>query len=149
VTFPDVLRIMLPRFNRSRPHASAERATRETDTKLSSVRGFCHAPERAPESYFGQATGRSAPGGITINRHTPDGKPAMQQQPYRRLYRSRTHRVLGGVAGGIGAYFNIDPVLARIALTFGLIASTGPFAPLVYLLLYFIIPLEPEDTPVA
>ena len=32
----------------------------------------------------------------------------------RRLYRSRRNRVLAGVCGGIGEYFNIDPVIVRI-----------------------------------
>lgn len=33
---------------------------------------------------------------------------------YRRLYKSRTNRILGGVCGGIGEYFNVDPTLIRI-----------------------------------
>jgi phage shock protein C len=70
----------------------------------------------------------------------------MSQQPYRRLYRSRQHRVLAGVAGGFGTYFNIDPVVARLALTVVLLFSTGPFAPLAYVLLILIIPLEPEES---
>ena len=32
----------------------------------------------------------------------------------KRLYRSNTNRVIGGVCGGIGEYFNIDPVLVRV-----------------------------------
>lgn len=34
----------------------------------------------------------------------------------KKLFRSRKDRVLGGVCGGIGEYFNIDPVLIRLAL---------------------------------
>ena len=33
----------------------------------------------------------------------------------RRLYRSRDDRILGGVAAGVGEYFNIDPTLVRLA----------------------------------
>lgn len=33
---------------------------------------------------------------------------------YRRLIKSKTNRVLAGVCGGIGEYFNIDPTLVRI-----------------------------------
>jgi len=33
----------------------------------------------------------------------------------KRLYRSRKQRILGGVCGGIGEYFGIDPVLIRLA----------------------------------
>jgi phage shock protein C len=32
----------------------------------------------------------------------------------RQLRRSRTNRVIGGVCGGLGRYFGIDPVLVRI-----------------------------------
>ena len=32
----------------------------------------------------------------------------------KRLYRSRSNRVLAGVCGGIGEYFDIDPVIVRI-----------------------------------
>ena len=34
----------------------------------------------------------------------------------KRLYRSRTQRMLCGVCGGIGEYFNIDPTLIRLLL---------------------------------
>jgi len=32
----------------------------------------------------------------------------------RRLYKSRESRALCGVCGGIGEYFNIDPVIVRL-----------------------------------
>ena len=32
----------------------------------------------------------------------------------KRLYRSRQHKVLAGVCGGVGEYFDIDPVFVRI-----------------------------------
>ena len=32
----------------------------------------------------------------------------------RRLFRSRTQRVVAGVCGGLGEYFNIDPALVRV-----------------------------------
>ncbi|HBM80971.1 MAG TPA: hypothetical protein DD426_09065, partial [Clostridiaceae bacterium] len=33
---------------------------------------------------------------------------------YRKFYRSRKNRLLAGVCGGIGEYFNIDPTIVRI-----------------------------------
>ena len=33
----------------------------------------------------------------------------------RRLYRSETNKMISGVCGGIGEYFNIDPTLIRLA----------------------------------
>lgn len=32
----------------------------------------------------------------------------------KRLYRSVSNRMLSGVCGGIGEYFNIDPTLVRL-----------------------------------
>lgn len=32
------------------------------------------------------------------------------------LFRSRTHRVIAGVCGGIGEHFNIDPTIIRVLL---------------------------------
>ena len=32
----------------------------------------------------------------------------------KRLYKSSTNRVLCGVCGGIGEYFNIDPTIIRL-----------------------------------
>lgn len=40
----------------------------------------------------------------------------------KRLYKSSTNRVICGVCGGIGEYFNIDPTIVRllfILLLFG------------------------------
>jgi phage shock protein C len=34
----------------------------------------------------------------------------------RRLHRSRTQRMIGGVAGGLAEYFDIDPTIVRIGL---------------------------------
>jgi phage shock protein PspC (stress-responsive transcriptional regulator) len=51
---------------------------------------------------------------------TSGPEPQPPPQP-RRLLRSTDDRVLGGVAGGLGAYFDVDPVFFRIgfvALTF-------------------------------
>lgn len=33
----------------------------------------------------------------------------------KRIYRSRKERMLGGVAGGIAEYFDVDPVIVRFA----------------------------------
>lgn len=33
----------------------------------------------------------------------------------KRLYRSDTNYIIGGVLGGLGEYFNVDPTLFRVA----------------------------------
>ena len=67
--------------------------------------------------------------------------------PVRRLYRSRTNAVFAGVAGGIAEYFEVDPVLVRVLLGLGLLAASGPLAPLVYFVLAALIPQVPAPTP--
>ncbi len=60
---------------------------------------------------------------------------------YRRLYRSRTDRMVGGVAGGLGKYFSIDPTLVRLLFIIGTLAG-GPGL-LAYIILLIIVPEEP------
>jgi phage shock protein PspC (stress-responsive transcriptional regulator) len=57
----------------------------------------------------------------------------------RRLYRSRTDRMLFGVCGGLGKYLGIDPTIIRVI--FVLLAFTG-FGILAYILLAIIAPVE-------
>jgi len=55
-----------------------------------------------------------------------------------RLYRSVEHRVIGGVAGGLAEYFDIDPVIVR--LVFVIVALAGGGGLLVYLILWIVLP---------
>lgn len=61
----------------------------------------------------------------------------------KKLYRSRTNRVISGVAGGLGEYFDIDPVIFRIL--FVLFLLVGGFALILYIILILVIPLESEQ----
>jgi phage shock protein PspC (stress-responsive transcriptional regulator) len=63
----------------------------------------------------------------------------------RRLYRSRHDRVLGGIAGGMAEYLEIDPTLVRVLWI--LSAFLGGFTILAYIILLFIIPLAPYGGP--
>lgn len=56
----------------------------------------------------------------------------------KRLYRSTENRILGGVASGIGDYFNIDVTLVR--LLFILTIFFGGSGLLAYLIAWVIIP---------
>lgn len=60
----------------------------------------------------------------------------------RKLYRSRKERMLAGVCGGIGEHFNVDPTWVR--LLFVLFFFVGGSALLLYIILWLIMPLEPE-----
>jgi phage shock protein C len=66
----------------------------------------------------------------------------MDQQP-KRLHRSRTEKMIGGVCGGLAEYFNIDPTLVRvlwIVLTLMPLPGSGLLA---YIILWAVMPLDP------
>ncbi|MDD5738895.1 MAG: PspC domain-containing protein [Candidatus Pacebacteria bacterium] len=58
----------------------------------------------------------------------------------KKLHRSKNDRVIAGVAGGLGEYFSVDPVLFRILFIF--LILWGGAGILFYLILIFIIPRE-------
>jgi phage shock protein C len=68
-------------------------------------------------------------------------------QQFKRLYRSRTERQIAGICGGIGLFFDVDPVLIRLALV-AATCLTG-FLPgiIAYLLAWIIVPEEPYTAP--
>lgn len=59
----------------------------------------------------------------------------------KKLYRSTRDKMLCGVCGGIGEYFNIDATIIR--LIWAVLACSGTGI-LVYILAAIIIPIEPE-----
>ena len=57
----------------------------------------------------------------------------------KRLYKSRTNRVLCGVCGGIGEYFGIDPTIVRLLFVLLGCTSTGL---ILYIIAAIIMPEE-------
>ena len=57
----------------------------------------------------------------------------------KRLYRELDNKVLGGVCGGLAAYFNVDPVFVRIVFALLPFLSLGVIIP-VYIVLWIAIP---------
>lgn len=66
-----------------------------------------------------------------------------------QLYRSSTNRMIGGVAGGLGEYLNIDPTIIRIG--FILLTLLNGIGVVIYLVMWVLIPtasqmgLEPNS----
>lgn len=56
----------------------------------------------------------------------------------KRLYRSSTDKVLGGVCAGIADYFAVDPVLVR--LIWVLLTLAGGAGILLYIIAWIIVP---------
>ena len=62
----------------------------------------------------------------------------MDNNNYRKLFKSSTNRMLCGVCGGIGEYFNIDPTVIRILwIVFSILGGSGILA---YIIAAIIIP---------
>jgi phage shock protein PspC (stress-responsive transcriptional regulator) len=84
----------------------------------------------------------------TTEQPAPASEPTTEQPTAqapggtRRLYRSRSDRVIGGVCGGVARYFDIDPVLVRVgAVALAVLGGAGVLA---YLAAVLLIPNEGE-----
>lgn len=70
----------------------------------------------------------------------PATEPQGGPEGVRRLTRSSGDRVLGGVAGGLGRYFGVDPIIPRIA--FAALVFAGGFGLLAYVAAWLFVPDE-------
>jgi phage shock protein C len=64
----------------------------------------------------------------------------------KRLQRSRTEKMIGGVCGGLAEYFSVDPTIVRILWV--LITLLGGAGIILYVILWVIMPLERPGPPV-
>ena len=58
----------------------------------------------------------------------------------KKWYRSGKDKMIGGVAGGLAEYFDIDPTIVRIIFVAGLFLGAGFLA---YIVLWIVVPEEP------
>lgn len=64
----------------------------------------------------------------------------------RRLFRSRTQKVVAGVCGGLGEYFNIDPTLIRVV--FAILAFINGLGIIAYIAMWLVFPRQvPQEEP--
>ena len=62
-----------------------------------------------------------------------------RKRGYKRMYRDPDTRILGGVCGGLGAYWHIDPIIIRVLFLVALFGFGIGF--LLYILLWIVIPV--------
>ncbi len=60
----------------------------------------------------------------------------------RKLYRSRTDRMIAGVCAGLADFFGIDPTIVRLVFAAGALLGFGSFI-LIYLVIFIVVPEEP------
>lgn len=93
-----------------------------------------HGPEGEESSASGEPTEQAADESPTREQ------PADRRDRPRRLLRSSSDRVLAGVAGGLGDYFGVDPVIFRIGFAVSILF--GGLGALAYLLLAVFVPTD-------
>ena len=60
----------------------------------------------------------------------------------KRIYKSKDNKVLAGVIGGVGEYFEVDPVILRLLWLLIVIATGVVPGILAYLVSIFIVPVH-------
>ena len=63
----------------------------------------------------------------------------------KKLYLSGTDKKIGGVCGGLGEYFDMDPTLVRVIFILIALLSFG-LGVIAYILIWMIIPRFPRET---
>lgn len=61
---------------------------------------------------------------------------------YKRLYRSRSDRMVSGLCAGLGEYLGVDPTIVRLLFALGTI-FLFPLPLLAYFVMMLIVPEEP------
>ncbi len=61
----------------------------------------------------------------------------------KKLYRSRTDKMIAGVCGGLGKHLEVDPTILRLLFALLVVLGFGSGI-LIYIVLMLIVPLEPE-----
>lgn len=74
--------------------------------------------------------------------------PGPNAAPHR-LTRSTKERMVAGVAGGLAEYLDVDPVAVRIGFVVGSFLLGGIGGPILYLLMWAIVPEEGKSTSIA
>lgn len=64
----------------------------------------------------------------------------------KRLMRSRKDRMIAGVCGGLANYMSVDPTIVRLVFALATFFTVVFPGILIYLVMWIIIPKEPEFT---
>lgn len=63
----------------------------------------------------------------------------------KKLYRSTTNKVIAGVCGGLGQYFEIDPVFVRIVAVLLALMPVNGIGVVAYIVAWIIMPKQPDE----
>jgi len=68
----------------------------------------------------------------------PSARDKFATPGHHRIYRDTDNRIIGGVCAGMGAYWDLDPLIIRII--FIALVLAGGLGVLIYLILYIVLP---------
>ena len=95
---------------------------------------------------FDDESGNSSEGNFSESKKTEERTSEERRnfdnssrKQYRKLYRNGTDKIIGGVASGLAAYFDLDPVVMRILFVVLAFASLG-WGVLIYLIFLIAMP---------
>jgi phage shock protein PspC (stress-responsive transcriptional regulator) len=107
-----------------------------------------NGPDQEPTVEGPTTEGPQAPAGDQPTAEQPSAEqPSASGQAPKRLTRTRADRVIGGVCGGLGRYFNVDPLLFRIGAV--ALVFLGGAGILLYLAALLLVPNEDQPAPIA
>jgi phage shock protein C len=58
----------------------------------------------------------------------------------KKFYRSRTDRMIWGICGGLGQYFDIDPTIIRVVAVASILVGTAGIW--IYIIMRIVVPEE-------
>ncbi len=84
-------------------------------------------------------------GGILLYNRMKDSRESTQEGVSgKKLYRSRTQKMIAGVCGGLAEYFTVDVSIVRILFVIGTLVTAG-FGIIVYIVMGIIFQEQPEN----
>jgi len=62
----------------------------------------------------------------------------------KKLYKSSDNKIISGVIGGLGEYYDVDPTILRLAYIIIAMATAGVPAVVGYIIAVLIVPKKPN-----
>lgn len=73
-------------------------------------------------------------------KEVKEGEIVEETKTPKKLFRSQKDYVIAGICGGLGKYFDVDPILFRLGFIIACFAGLAGL--IIYLILWILIPLE-------
>ncbi|GCD35446.1 membrane protein [Streptomyces chrestomyceticus JCM 4735] len=109
---------------------------------MPAARPACHHGHMNDAAPAEETTGPAGATSGSTGTPPPADAPG-RQAPQAPLRRSRRHKVIAGVCGGLGRHWGLDPVIFRIVLA--VLAASGGIGLIAYGFAWLLIPQDGED----